>query len=295
MIKIRYCHLALIFLGSLVFPEVVLSQESSGDFGVPANGKNDDGGNLVVTGSIGIGTATPRHLLDMGKAFVDQDGAAFLNRLLMANGSTVAIDFSGRSSPTLDPQIYFGRGIFVDAKDTTDALAMRRDGEQWRMGPSTGPGDKNRFSIYSDTLGESVMTLMNSGKVGIGAVGPTQKLQVNGITRITGGNYGAGEINLDDGTEEFYGNSFQIRFERRMGDEHHFYSLKGVTAGNSLALFVDNKFDNGIFIESGGKVGIGTFHPEARLDVRGDMKISGEVRISKRQGDILMGEFVNPE
>ena len=138
----------------------------------------------------------------------------------------------------------------------------------------------------------------NGGKVGIGTTSPSQKLEVNnGRIRIrNAGRY------LDIGP----GNSSYSHFYT---DAPNYYFNKGIkvdtgyigTYSDDLKLRTDDNVRLTIK-SSNGNVGIGTTSPGAKLDVNGDIKVSGgSYRIQDNNGDWSVGgsgenlEFREPE
>ena len=126
-------------------------------------------------------------------------------------------------------------------------------------------GGSSNYLQFGRDLGWGVTNAAFAGSVGIGTTSPTQKLHLNsGVLRISGGGANSnGEINLDSGTEY---DGWQVRKESST-----MWGIKSVTAGNDLAVFVDNTTARGIYIKtSSGNVGIGTTNPSYKLEVFGD-------------------------
>jgi len=105
--------------------------------------------------------------------------------------------------------------------------------------------------------------MLGTGRVGVGTTTPTQRLHLNGgVLRISGGGASSnGEINLDSGTEY---DGWQVRKESST-----MWGVKSVTSGNDLAIFVDNTTARGVYIKTGGNVGVGTTDPQTNFHVVG--------------------------
>lgn len=156
---------------------------------------------------------------------------------LLGNGGTVA-------GPVTE--ITIGSGLSLSG--TTLSATGGGGSSQWTTSGS---------NIYYNTVG---------GNVGIGTATPGSKLDVAGVTTITGGGgsevAAGGKIQLVSG----YGSSISGRV--LLGDgtgwKMHFSNRLGVGTINDLVTFTD-----------AGNVGIGTSVPTKKLDVAGEAVIKG--------------------
>jgi hypothetical protein len=231
-------------------------------------------GYQVITGQLSVATsAAPGHQLDLGSSYVNSDGSALFRKLLMVGGA-VAVDFSGTASPTTDPQICFSRGLFIDAKATTDNLALRRDGELWRLGPASGTGDAILFGIYSDTYRASVMSLTNYGS--IQAIRGTAR-GLESLAAINGMARGNKSVAIGEGAVAQSFHSFVI-------------GRNNVVNGTGSSWIANEP----LFVIGNG-TGDRMDPPAVRNRDAFTVYKDGRVRIAKRQGDIMMGDFGNPE
>jgi hypothetical protein len=147
-------------------------------------------------------------------------------------------------------------------------------GNALTAGASTGDfiGSTNNTSMRFRTNNTEKMVLDSNGRLGIGTLAPTQKLHVHaGVIRASGtGGANSGELNLDNGSE-FTG--FQFRQESAT-----LWAAKSVSAGADLSFYVDNTSTNGVYIKTGGNVGIGTASPGSyRLNVAGAIRTNNRL------------------
>jgi hypothetical protein len=111
-------------------------------------------------------------------------------------------------------------------------------------------------------VGPSSLTVLQNGFVGIGTSNPSQKVEIDGGTlRLnSGGANGYGELDMDAGTQY---SGAQIRKEGAS-----LWAFKSVESADA-AFFTDNVNTHGIYVRTGGNVGLGTTSPAALLDVNG--------------------------
>ncbi|MCL4399658.1 hypothetical protein M1506_00050 [Patescibacteria group bacterium] len=193
-------------------------------------------GNLLVSGNVGIGTASPNAMLSLGTSVQD-------NKLYLFDGSNDKYGFGIRSSQFM---IYSGAG-----------------------GASTGG---ITFGKYDGTTFTESMRITNAGNVGIGTTLPATKLQVVGNVDPSG----LGHVGFDikdslgdypamvfEGTSGIHG---ALRIEN--GNGFTFYAVNnGTWAG-------PNSWTNVLRIQENGYVGIGGITPGTNLDVAGNAQAS---------------------
>ncbi len=219
---------------------------------------------LDGSGNVGIGLSSP------GSKFV-VDGDVDLNEaLFVTNSGNVGI---GTSGPTSKLEV---RGILTVS--TGSARIQLNDtgvvGAEWWILPSTG-GNQDLFRIYDASLGLDRFVINSDGEVGIGTVDPTSQLQVIGNILA---NSSGGEIRLtsSDGS---------IEISRLAGEP--FIDFKNVNAedfdfrihqsGLNSMNFQSSNNPNILFLDGLGNVGIGTETPVGRLNVIGDLNVTGTI------------------
>tara|TARA_R110002074_G_scaffold342866_1_gene513390 strand:- start:75 stop:1175 length:1101 start_codon:yes stop_codon:yes gene_type:complete len=132
----------------------------------------------------------------------------------------------------------------------------------------------------SDALGAvdattriSTGTSYFNGDVGIGTTSPTQKLSVNGDILI-----------------ESVGEDASLFFRPSSTYSANGFNVMKVTGSNSSpyasTISLSNYDDADVLVISGSKVGIGTTSPSEKLDVVGNVAVSGDVDVA---GNILPG------
>ncbi len=176
------------------------------------------------------------------------------------NGSSW-VNSSSLWSSNLEGGIYYNSGnigigtispvnkLSIAAPTGQCLLHMTVGTEWWQVGQNVGVGGTdNTFGFYSNTYGQGhalapVMTMTNTGNVGIGTTTPSQKLDVNGI------------IQSKDGTNSD-GNLF-------LGGQN--VSLRSSYVNNVLGIYTTDT--ERIRINGSGYVGIGTTDPSYPLHV----------------------------
>ena len=129
----------------------------------------------------------------------------------------------------------------------------------------TGDSMTGKLNLPADGLAAGTNQLvLSSGRVGIGTATPGQKLTITG----TGAVFGV------DNAAEFQGKNSSGTYEsylwpRGLDDVTYFnYGARGLNIRN-------NASQSRVFIQDGGNVGIGTTNPTQKLEVLGNVKISG--------------------
>ncbi|MCG2700532.1 hypothetical protein L6274_05805, partial [Candidatus Parcubacteria bacterium] len=198
----------------------------------------DGAGNSYIGGNVGIGTTSPTAQLHIsGGAVVSQGGFPTNPQLkLIGTGGNDSIIYFGTTSNA--------RMIYVDENDS----------------------NKLKFTGGGAT---DLVTIDNTGNVGIGTTGPSAKLHVNGSTD---GHVQSKLQNTNSGTGAYttfvLGTDTSESYLMMKGSNNVAYSVPGNTlmlgsvAANPIAFYTNNAvkmFING----TSGNVGIGTTAPTA--------------------------------
>jgi hypothetical protein len=193
-----------------------------------------------------------------------------------------------------------------DITTRTGFIEFMNAGDTWSRMAYIGYGDATNFQfrvendrnlVFSTTNIER-MTITGGGNVGIGTTTPTQSLDVRGNIAIGGSsssNYitflgttgdGPGEYNhtfigerVYNNVEEselliFKGNDGTDRV-RLVGGEIRFDTFDNPVWGSFESVAKNANVKNRMTITGAGNVGIGTTAPSAKLEVAGNVKISG--------------------
>ncbi|HET7231463.1 MAG TPA: tail fiber domain-containing protein [Longimicrobium sp.] len=209
-----------------------------------ASGSAAPANSLIVEGNLGIGTPTPQARLHV-------EGNAWVNGTLGVTGA-----------------LNFGQTVrqMVNLWGTSYGIGVQTSTTYFR---SDGSFAFYRGGIHADaqltpgTGGTALLSILNSGSVGIGTVTPQARLHV-----------AAGDLRIDGGQEIFFADTGQIRsldnthrilFRRpenklELREYGDIVLSPGATAGNETAK---------VFFRADGNVGVGTAAPAARLQVAG--------------------------
>jgi hypothetical protein len=236
-------------------------------------------------GNVGIGTTTPAALLDLKvpagdvvTRFSNAGGAGGAlemrykyesqnHRLGLSDGLGNWLFYTQYSPSSADAVGFFPGKVGVG----TNAPGFKFDVQGGAVNASGGlciAGDcKTAWSQIGGsqwaTSGSSL--LYNSGNVGIATQAPaTAKLVIGGS---------AGGEGLDLASADQYANLRVIRNSKGAFDKD-LYLQYGAGAGSKIRFYNDNAESMTL---SGGNLGVGTNAPQAKLDVNGDIRVSGNI------------------
>jgi hypothetical protein len=189
---------------------------------------------IDAAGYVGIGTTAPA-----AKLHVQHAGTTAITVKSTSTSGGAALNLDTGSGSGYSSQIAF-------AKDGTTVWALG--------GKDIGSASGDRFSLYNYSAGANFFTVDTSGKVGIGTVSPTAKLEVKMAADgdIFIGRYSGGSAKL----VYAYQASSDGYLELRTGADDIVTKLSGY--GGTASYFMS-------------KVGIGTTTPSERLQVNGNI------------------------
>lgn len=258
---------------------------SSANIGIGANylsGDGDDEGIRIDSeGYIGIGTSTP-------------------SAKLSVNGTAAPeLLFSVTSPNGANNADYIAKII------NSDTTANQSNGLFIQAGVSSADAP---LAVVSQSGSSPYFYVRGNGDIGVGTAAPSYKVHVTGTGAIdqvlestTTGTTSRAIMTVRSGTATVQVAQYSSGI---MGDiipglpraNLSFVSAGGASSGlmihndNNTPLVFATDDSERMRVTGAGDVGIGTSNPTAKLEVDGDVKISGAVYIEP-QGDILMGEF----
>ena len=222
-------------------------------------------GSILLTGSIGIGTASPATPLDVRSAF-------------NTTGYTTSETLTGATNLSLY-QIR-NENVSTDANGESGILISQtfNNSAQWGISvkrTNSFIGDLIFRTRNASTTSAELMRITSDGDVGIGTASPAARLDVatsssTGTTSMLSLKRAAG-----------YGLTlFEQSYDSTFFANGKTLTLKNDT-GNAFVYFAGNNAGTitNLIIPS-GSVGIGTTTPNARLDVSGSVLITGSLDIT---------------
>ncbi len=171
-------------------------------------------------------------------------------------------------------------------------------------------GTHNDAELNAGTNG-TVQMVIRDGNVGIGTINPSAKLEVSGDLKVNGdltinlpngtGSWNKLVVNTTsewgDGTTQYVtigaggaagimlsnphitwrDNRASIRYGRSGGIQTGSYWDAGVRGDSSFSFALEGNSDHKLTIAKNGNIGIGTTTPSAKLEVSGDLKVTGAI------------------
>jgi len=202
-----------------------------GSPGITTIGENVSvGGQLTVSGNVGIGTSSPGQKIHIY-------GSSGSQRVKIESAGTTSSDQA--------------------------SLQLVAGDKSWISWVS---GDSDQLRFFSSTLNGNVMTLTSSGNVGIGTTGPAYKLDIAGALRLqpSSAPTGANGVIYYDSTA----NKFKCYEGGVWKDCISAGGIGGSGTTNYLAKWTGSTtLGNSLIYDNGTNVGIGTTSPGAKLHV----------------------------
>jgi hypothetical protein len=254
---------------------------------------------ITADGNIGIGTSAPTQSLDVrGNMAI---GGSSSSNYIVFRGT--AGDADGDYNHT-----YIGERIYrtpeeselliFKGNDTTDRVRLFAG--EIRFDTSTQPYGGTFEDVGTANWAANRMTILNNGNIGIGTSAPNTTLDVRGIVRagyiscVNDGSTTNGYVTLSPGgatshtgfIEFMNGGGSRMAFIG-YGDATNFHFQ--VEQARNILFSTTNV--NRMIITAGGNVGIGTGSPTAKLEVAGNIKMSGDLNMSSTG---RIGNLVEP-
>lgn len=137
----------------------------------------------------------------------------------------------------------------------------------------TTSNNTRAFGFFRGT--NEYLTILDNGRIGIGTSSPSAKLTVNGTI------YGKENITIYKGTATEGG---QINLES--GTSINTWTIDQFEGNNSprLRIFNGNSDTNGLSIIENGRIGIGLPNPTEKIDILGNLKVSGAIMPNNNAG-----------
>lgn len=142
-------------------------------------------------------------------------------------------------------------------------------------------------SDFASNVNPSVLFLKPQGNVGIGTLTPIQKIDLNG------------RMNITDGVIQRGGAAITTTSDLGLYSRVPGNFIRLVTNAAPIQFFSDDNIGTtpNMVIESNGNVGIGNTNPLNKLDVNGNMNISGALKVggsSGTSGQVLVSNGAAP-
>jgi hypothetical protein len=233
------------------------------------------------TGSVGVGTTSPSGLFDvsvpgtLNRFYVGNDNNVGVE---LRSGTTLGlpyIDFSNDNASDYDGRIILtgDNYLFVDGANlgignnapgvdlailnaTSPSIHLRRDAtNEWYFTATPAGADRLGFRVGGNADANERMTILSGGNIGIGSIGPTNKLQVEGTgnqtLEVRTNTSGDARMQMHNSGANIFG--FRAL---RAGDG---MTIEDFSTGseNEIARFMNS-----------GRVGIGTTDPQGLLHIQ---------------------------
>ncbi|MEY3201533.1 MAG: hypothetical protein RIR70_1083, partial [Pseudomonadota bacterium] len=191
------------------------------------DGKNYIRGTTIIAdtgGNVGIGTATPSSKLHVNGT-AEFEGAVTMKSGLNITSKT--LDFGSRNGQLITA---WGNDHGIGVQGATTYFRSSNDFQFYKGG------------VHSDARGNAgggtaLMTLLGTGKVGIGNTNPEYKLDVAGVVNADSGFYSAGEKVIDHLKNAFFKMITAANMILESGEDN--YIEMKATAGNNRIVGLD--------------------------------------------------------
>lgn len=233
------------------------------------------GNTALMTGNVGIGTTSPAaraHIVATSSTESTTVGFTDTLRLQAANGTAGGVNLQTAWDNSINSsKLNFRLGYYASGTQSRDVLTM----------------------------------VANTGNVGVGTTSPAYSLDIQGTFNTSS----ATALRLKSTHTNGYGGGLRFDISNGVGAS---YTAAFINAENSNNTSTDggmirfytaaedtsHTLTQRMVINSGGNVGIGTATPSSKLDVAGELRVTGAgntifkgVVLVTKQGDLEMGDF----
>lgn len=238
----------------------------------------------VMNGNVGIGTWIPQSGLQVGSNHAGSNqtltvygnvgvaGTVFLNQPNSPPTGLAVLSYDG------GPATLFNKtGSNIGAKFyIAGTQEMNIDQTSGNIGIGTSTTARARLDVTPLNATASPFVVLDSGNVGVGSVGPIQKLDIAGTARMTGFNLSTTPSSGYVLTSDTNGNGSWLPVTGGSGSG----TVGNGTIGQEAVYTGATTVGSGVITDTGTNVGIGSLSPGQNLDVKGTVRISGNVGIA---------------
>jgi hypothetical protein len=238
-------------------------------------------GNSSITktqlqGNVGIGTSSPNVDLQIGEISTAYSGVPFGELSIGANNASIYVQGGGYGAVNTASLDLVGGYANVNVTNS-----IRIKGVRTSSGVGTNGSRLDFINMARGTEGDTLMSIVNSGKVGIGTTAPVNKLEIQNTTSVAGGiskgEYPLQLTNTGTGNTGVTGIAFSSQSDDT--DIKSAIVFKGSTNGynrGDIQFLMNSASDNTnvavdtsavLTIKDSGNVGIGTTNPSSLLHI----------------------------
>jgi hypothetical protein len=225
-----------------------------------ANDSLKDISNIYVSGTIGVGTASPSQELDVV-------GDIELNEYLyFGNSNSNYLRFNGSNFSLSNNLLPSNDNAYTLGSDTARWKDLFLGSNSLHIGSSTSDefvisynADSNLLTLNANGAGDPEFTFTADGNFGIGNTSPTHKLSIGGSSSTISNTNGDLYLDSYSNNVNFSGDALtNIRYIEATGSAG--LAVMNIASSSGTPIFN---------IAANGKVGIGTTSPGRNLDIQG--------------------------